>query len=231
MLGRMREDLTTCFLRDGFVRLDGAVPAELARQCADLLWAEIGYDSGDPATWVEPVRWVMGMSAPPFAAAANTPPLVAAFDTLVGAGRWQPRASLGSFPLRFPHRTEPDDAGWHVEGSYLPDGAQSYWLNLRSRGRALLMLFLFTDVGARDAPTRIRVGSHVDIPPLLAPHGEPGVSMFRVPTGAPIGAGRAHVEDLCAGAPACVPERHVCASSEVPYRVTARGAGSVWTGG
>jgi hypothetical protein len=53
------------------------------------------------------------------------------------------------------------------------------------------MLFLFTDVGARDAPTRIRVGSHVDIPPLLAPHGEPGVSMFRVPTGAPIGAGRA----------------------------------------
>ena len=182
MLGRMAEDLTTCFLRDGFVRIAGAVPAELARRCADLLWAEIGYDPGDPATWVEPVRWVWGRSDPPFAAAANTAPLVAAFDTLVGVDRWEPRASLGTFPLRFPHRTEPDDAGWHIEGSYQPVGEQGYWLNLRSRGRALLMLFLFSDVGERDAPTRIRVGSHVDIPPLLVPYGEPGVSMFSIAT-------------------------------------------------
>jgi len=180
MLSRMPEDLTSRFLRDGFVRIDRAVPAELARQCADLLWAEIGYDPDNAASWAEPVRWVMGMSDPPFAAAANTPPLVAAFDTLVGAGRWEPRASLGSFPLRFPHPTEPDDAGWHVEGSYQPDGADSYWLNLRSRGRALLMLFLFSDVAERDAPTRIRVGSHRDIPPLLEPYGEPGVSMFQI---------------------------------------------------
>ena len=100
MLSRMPEDLTSRFLRDGFVRIDRAVPAELARQCADLLWAEIGYDPDNAASWAEPVRWVMGMSDPPFAAAANTPPLVAAFDTLVGAGRWEPRASLGSFPLR-----------------------------------------------------------------------------------------------------------------------------------
>ncbi|HEX4247388.1 MAG TPA: phytanoyl-CoA dioxygenase [Pseudonocardia sp.] len=186
----MCEDLTTCFLRDGFVRLDGAVPAELALRCADLLWAEIGYDPGDPATWVEPVRWVPGMSSAPFAAAANTPALVAAFDTLVGTGRWERRASLGSFPLRFPHPVEPDDAGWHVEGSYQPEGAKSYWLNLSSRGRALLMLFLFSDVGERDAPTRIRVGSHVDIPPLLVPYGERGVSMFRI--AAEIDAASAH---------------------------------------
>jgi hypothetical protein len=34
--------------------------------------------------------------------------------------------------------------------------------NLRSRDRGLLALFLFTDVGPDDAPTRIRVGSHTD---------------------------------------------------------------------
>ena len=34
--------------------------------------------------------------------AANTPRLHAAFDQLVGPGRWLPRGSLGTFPVRFP---------------------------------------------------------------------------------------------------------------------------------
>jgi hypothetical protein len=41
-----------------------------------------------------------------------------------------------------------------------------------SRDRALLMLFLFSDVGEDDAPTRIRVGSHFDMARLLYPAGE-----------------------------------------------------------
>jgi hypothetical protein len=45
-----------------------------------------------------------------------------------------------------------------------------------SKGRALLMLFLFSDVGEIDAPTRIRVGSHHDIARILAPLGELGLS-------------------------------------------------------
>lgn len=49
-----------------------------------------------------------------------------------------------------------------------------YRLSLRSRGRALLMLFLFSDVSPDDAPTRIRVGSHLDVPMLLEPGGEDG---------------------------------------------------------
>jgi hypothetical protein len=40
-------------------------------------------------------------------------------------------------------------------------------------------LFLFTDMDDADAPTRIRVGSHLDIPQVLAPYGEDGVSIFR----------------------------------------------------
>ncbi|UWE09506.1 phytanoyl-CoA dioxygenase family protein [Actinacidiphila bryophytorum] len=168
--------MAEAFLRDGFVKIAGAFSAEVARECAALLWQETGCDPDDPATWTKPVHWVGGMAQPPFAAAANTPVLHAAFDLLVGPGRWVRRDSLGSFPLRFPHEEEPDDAGWHIEGSYLPDGATWYFTNLRSRDRALLMLFLFTDVDEHNAPTRIRVGSHLDIPPLLAPYGEAGVS-------------------------------------------------------
>ncbi|WP_190113397.1 phytanoyl-CoA dioxygenase family protein, partial [Streptomyces cinnamoneus] len=89
---------------------------------------------------------------------------------------WEPRYSLGTFPLRFPHEEEPDDAGWHIEGSYLPEGESWYFTNLRSRGRALLMLFLFSEVGEQDAPTRIRVGSHLDVPKVLEKYGEDGAS-------------------------------------------------------
>ena len=53
-----------------------------------------------------------------------------------------------------------------------------YQLNIRSRGRALLMLFLFSDVGPDDAPTRVRTGSHHDAGRLLAPYGENGAEFF-----------------------------------------------------
>jgi hypothetical protein len=39
------------------------------------------------------------------------------------------------------------------------------------------MLFLFSDVGPNDAPTRIRAGSHIDIATLLAPLGLNGLSL------------------------------------------------------
>jgi hypothetical protein len=48
-------------------------------------------------------------------------------------------------------------------------------VNVRSDGRSLLMLFLFSDVGEDDAPTRIRVGSHLDVPAALAPAGDDGM--------------------------------------------------------
>ena len=58
-------------------------------------------------------------------------------------------------------------------GSYDVDG--QWWVNVHSRHRGLLALFLFTDVGEVDAPTEIIVGSHLDIPSILAPYGERGV--------------------------------------------------------
>jgi len=167
------------FVADGFVRLEGAFPVEVADECRALLWAQIramtGADPDDPATWTRPVVRIDGRGDAPFQAAATTPRLHGAFDQLVGPGGWAPRQGLGTFPIRFPHPDDPGDAGWHVEGSFAdPDDPGRYRLNLRSRGRALLMLFLFSEVGEADAPTRVRVGSHLDAARLLAPHGDAG---------------------------------------------------------
>jgi hypothetical protein len=162
------------FVEDGFVKLAQAVPPDVADSCVDLLWAETGVDRHDRSTWVHPVVWVGGMSQEPFVKAVNAPVLHDAFDALAGPGRWAARDSMGSFPLRFPHEVEPDDAGWHIEGSYELPGTTGYWTNVHSGGRVLLLLVLFTAIDEGDAPTRIRVGSHRDVPPVLLPYGDRG---------------------------------------------------------
>jgi hypothetical protein len=175
------------FVEDGFVRLEEAFPVELADECRRLLWKQItattGVEPDDPATWTRPVVRIDGRGDAPFQAAATTDRLHAALEQLVGPGGWYPRQGLGTFPIRFPHPDDPGDAGWHVEGSFAdPADPTRYRLNLRSRGRALLMLFLFSEVGAEDAPTRVRVGSHLDVAPLLEPAGEDGAEFFEFAT-------------------------------------------------
>ncbi|MBE9375555.1 phytanoyl-CoA dioxygenase family protein [Saccharopolyspora sp. HNM0983] len=161
------------FVTDGFVKIERAFPTEAGRRCTDELWAATGCARDDPSTWTEPVVRLGGFATPPFQEAATTTTLHEAFDQLVGTGRWVPRDGLGTFPVRFPSTAEPGDDGWHVEASFAgPQGEGR--LNLRSRERALLMLFLFSDIGPDDAPTRIRVGSHLDVPPLLEPGGDEG---------------------------------------------------------
>jgi hypothetical protein len=118
----------------------------------------------------------------PFAQAANTPTLHKTFDELVGPGRWLPRPNLGTFPIRFPSPDDPGDAGWHVDTSFPPESDDpndflNWRVNVFSKGRALLMLFLFSDVGQDDAPTRIRIGSHLDVAKMLAPEGRSGLSL------------------------------------------------------
>ncbi len=167
------------FVRDGFVKLEGVFSPETAAEGRAIVWRDTGCDPEDAATWTRPVIWLGDYAQEPFRTAVNAAVLHAAFDQLVGAGRWTPRQSLGSFPIRFPHFGDPGGTGWHVDASFAPDGpAESYldWrINLWSKGRALLMLFLFSDVDESDAPTRIRVGSHLRIPRVLAPAGEAGM--------------------------------------------------------
>lgn len=167
------------FVRDGFVRLDDAFPRALADAARVILWRETGCDPDDPATWTRPVVRLGMHAGPLFREAANTPPLIAAFDQLVGPGRWRPVGALGTFPVRFPSLEDPGDTGWHVDASFGADNPDflQWRANIASRGRALLMLFLFSDVGPDDAPTRIRAGSHRDIARRLAPAGEAGLTL------------------------------------------------------
>lgn len=166
------------FVRDGFVRVPEAFPRALAEECRDILWRETGLDPDDPAGWTRPVIRLGGYADRPFQEAATTDRLHGAFDQLVGPGRWAPRVGLGTFPVRFPHPDDPGDTGWHMDASYTKEGEPGLWLNVRSRDRALLMLFLFSDIDAETAPTRIKVGSHLDVPAFLRPAGDAGREMF-----------------------------------------------------
>jgi hypothetical protein len=172
------------FIQDGFVRIDRAFPRQLADQGRAILWRDLPCDPDDPASWTRPVIRLGYYGDEPFKSAVNSPVLYAAFDQLVGKGRWRSRKTLGTFPVRFPSPDDPGDAGWHIDVSFPgPTGSWderkdfSDWrANVTSRGRALLMLFLFFDVGEFDAPTRIKVGSHLDIARFLKPAGEAGMS-------------------------------------------------------
>ena len=172
------------FVRDGFVRIDDAFPTEVAAEGRAILWRDTGCDPDDRSTWTRPVIRLGDYPQEPFRAAANTAVLQGAFDELVGRDRWIPRQSVGGFPIRFPHPDDPGDRGWHIDASFPPERATESYLewrvNMRSKGRALLMLFFFSDIGENDAPTRIRMGSHLQVARLLVPAGDNGVSMAEI---------------------------------------------------
>ena len=177
----LSEAQISAFINDGFVRIDNAFPRDLADQGRAILWRDTGCDPDNPATWTKPVIRLGGYSDLPFREAANTPLLHAAYDQIVGQDRWVAPQGLGTFPVRFPSPDDPGDAGWHVDVSFgwqeNPTDFLAWRVNVSSRDRALLMLFLFSDVGELDAPTRIRVGSHRDIARQLEPAGEAGLSL------------------------------------------------------
>ena len=169
------------FIHDGFVRIENAFSTDLARQCRDELWTDIGLSPDEPENWTEPVIRVASKFSPPFIEAANTPRLRRAYDQLAGEGRWLAPEGLGTFPIRFPSPDAPGDDGWHVDVSFGDSPDFMDWrVNVKSSGRALLMLFLFSDVGPDDAPTRIRKGSHAAIARELLPYGEAGATLRQI---------------------------------------------------
>lgn len=171
-------NLEETFARDGYTRVPGAVAPDVVARCVEAVGVQVrplGVDLDDPATWTKPVVRIPCPDEPPFAAAGTSPALWQMYDVLLGPGRWIPRQGVGgTIPIRFPSDTDPGDAGWHIDGSYDVEGR--WFVNVRSRHRGLLALFLFTDVSADDAPTELIVGSHLDVPALLVPFGDPGVA-------------------------------------------------------
>jgi hypothetical protein len=171
------------FINNGFICIENAFSREVAAAARDILWKDLGMDRNDPSSWTKPVVRLGMYSQSPFVESANTPVLHRVYDQLVGAGNWLPCNSMGTFPIRFPSPDDPGDAGWHVDASFPGTDPGDYFawrINVNSRGRGLLMLFLYSDVEELDAPTRIRVGSHLDIARLLLPRGEEGLSFMEV---------------------------------------------------
>jgi ectoine hydroxylase-related dioxygenase (phytanoyl-CoA dioxygenase family) len=164
------------FVERGFVRLEAAFPRSLALTCQSLLWDQLApMVPDDPSTWNRPVVRLRSQGAPPFRQAVASPRWLDAIQQLAGP-KAQAHAHLaGTVVARFPVDGDPGDDGWHIDASYQPDDHDDWWVNHRSRERALLMLVLLSDIGEDDAPTRLRVGSHHDIARGLVPFGERGV--------------------------------------------------------
>lgn len=167
------------FIDDGFVKLDNAFSADLAKQCRDELWRDIGLSPDKPEDWSEPVICIAAKASRPFIEAANTAALHEAYDQLAGEGRWLAPQGLGTFPIRFPSTKALNDDGWHIDVSFGTENPDfmAWRANVKSSGRALLMLFLLSEVGPDDAPTRIRRGSHAPIARELLPYGEAGATL------------------------------------------------------
>ncbi|RYZ46237.1 MAG: phytanoyl-CoA dioxygenase, partial [Sphingobacteriales bacterium] len=166
-----------------FVRINNAFSADLAAEARNILWKDIQADPSDSTTWTKPVVWLGMYTQEPFVKAANTSIIRSAFDQLVGNGKWVPCMSMGAFPVRFPSETDSGDTGWHVDAGFPGDDPNDFFgyrINVHSKGRGLLMLFLFSDVSERDAPTRILKGSHMDVARLLEPEGEEGLSFMEL---------------------------------------------------
>lgn len=166
------------FVAYGYVVVRSAFSPEVAEECRSSAAKQLGIDLDHPDTWVQPVMRGVPVGDC-FREAANAPRLLEAVAQLVDPDAWQPRPHLGAFVVRFPSEADPGDAGWHIDSSFQPQGEARWFVNYRSKERALLLLCLLSDVGPEDAPSHLFPGSHLEMARLLAPAGEkglPGVS-------------------------------------------------------
>jgi hypothetical protein len=171
-------DAIETFVRNGYIPLRRAVPPGVIEACQADVEEELrtrGVDPDDPSTWKVPVVRFWCPDTHAFAEAGTQPALWSAYDQLLGSESWWRREGVGgSIPVRFPHVDDPGDAGWHIDGSFDFEG--DYGVNFRSKGRGLLALFLLSDVSKSDAPTELKVGSHLDVPRILQEFGDAGVA-------------------------------------------------------
>jgi len=169
------------FIVDGFIRIDDAFSLQLAEKVVDILWKDIPFDRSNPSSWTEPVIRLGMYTQRPFIESVNTPKLYTAFNQLIGFNKWAPCRSVGAFPVRFPADKLPNDTGKHVDASFPGNDPTMEWrINVKSKGRALLLLILYSDVSDNDAPTIVYKGSHLDVAKLLSKENENGLSFMEL---------------------------------------------------
>jgi hypothetical protein len=171
------------FILKGFVRIDNSFSKETAEVALEILWNDLPCDRFNPLTWTEPVIRLGMYTNEPFVNSVNTPKFHNAFDQLIGKNKWIPCRNVGTFPVRFPSSKQPGDIGKHVDASFPGSDSSNFheWrVNVKSKGRALLMLILYSDVNEDDAPTIIYEGSHIDVARLLSGEGDLGLSFMEL---------------------------------------------------
>lgn len=161
------------FVTEGYVCLRDAFPREVAARGREFLWQHIGLDPEDPSGWTQkvvPLRETFEHG--PFAEVV-TPRVNAAFDDLMGEGRWNPNPKMGWWPITFPGFAkgpwQPPQEGWHVDGNF-------FHHHLTSKEQGLLPVFIFSDIEPGGGGTALSVGSHRHTARLLAAAEPAGIS-------------------------------------------------------
>jgi len=171
------------FIQNGYIRIDNAFSDQIAIDVMDILWNDLPCERENPLTWTEPVIRLQYYSQEAFIQSVNNKRLHSIYDQLVGLKKWNPCMNIGTFPIRFPSNVEPDDVGPHVDASFPGDDINDFlkWrVNVFSKGRALLMLVIFSDISEDDAPTIVYRKSHFDVAKLLLPKGKFGLSFIEL---------------------------------------------------
>jgi hypothetical protein len=109
-----------------------------------------------------------------------TPPLRAAFDALLGPGRWAEPEVLEDLRVKFPGRPQP--CWWHIDvferGPQTVDEDLFSWrASSRCGGVGLLVVLLLSDAGPADSVTALRAGSHRAVARRLEAAGADGLSL------------------------------------------------------
>ena len=145
------------FLTDGYVMLRGAFSREAGKTVRDEVWKLTGLAPDDSKTWKKNQIHLQKVLSGPVVEPVFTPRLFAAFDDLMGIGRWEYSPHLGWWPISFPgfekSPWQEPQTGWHVDG-------QQFHHHLNSRDQGLLSIFLFSDIEPGDGGTALSLGSH-----------------------------------------------------------------------
>lgn len=143
------------FLDDGYTLVKDAFDPDAAAAIRAMVYKRLGMDPSDQPS--EGFKHIAETFRGEEVERVYSPRVVAAFDELAGAGRWQHPHGLGWWPVLFPGFTPgpwaPPTRGWHVDGSF-------FHHHLNSREQGLLAIFLFTDTGPDDGGTVFDIGSH-----------------------------------------------------------------------
>ncbi|MBB6049393.1 phytanoyl-CoA dioxygenase family protein [Armatimonas rosea] len=162
----------SAFDRDGFLLVPGLIPDELAARAEAAIWAKLGADPCDPATW----------EGAPVGSSHDSPEVCAIFSTemarlvdeLCGEAEpsWQPPRSA------FAINIFPQPGPWAHHGPHIDHALERDNFVVFPRPMRLASLLYLTDCKRDGAPTVVWPGSHKKIEAFAASDPERFQRMF-----------------------------------------------------